>query len=69
MSGLTTAEYFGLKNNDIVRVRIQGEKAVILENVKVRVKENFKLQLHLDTDDANASDAVCNKIATLIVKH
>jgi len=41
---------------DLVRIRFPGERAVVLENVQIRVARNAALELHLDTDDANAAD-------------
>jgi putative phosphotransacetylase len=53
--GTDDARRFGLKDNDIVKVRVTGDKALTFEGVQVRVKETFKLEMHLDTDDANAA--------------
>ena len=50
------ASQFGLKNGDYCRVRIGGEKSTIFENVLIRTNDNWKLQIHLDTDDANAAN-------------
>lgn len=50
------AEIFGLKNGDYCKVRIGGEKSTLLENVLIRTNDNWKLQIHLDTDDANAAN-------------
>jgi len=50
---------FGVKEGDFVRVRIGGEKTTVFENVLVRVNDDWKLQLHLDTDDANAANVRC----------
>jgi len=50
------AGIFGLKNGDLCKVRIAGEKSTIFEHVLVRTKENWRLQIHLDTDDANAAN-------------
>ena len=50
------AERFGLKNGDYCKVRIGGEKSTVFENVLVRTNDNWKLQIHLDTDDANAAN-------------
>jgi len=49
------AQQFGVKDKDIVKVRAGGERAVVFENVLVRVREDFVLELHLDTDEANAA--------------
>ena len=40
-------------------VRIQLLKGTIFENVLVRINDAWKLQLHLDTDDANAANVRC----------
>jgi putative phosphotransacetylase len=42
-------------DGELVRVRFPGERAVVLENVLIRVAEGAALELHLDTDDANAA--------------
>lgn len=38
----------------IVSVRIKGDRAGILENVDVRVRNDFHFEMHIDTDEANA---------------
>jgi len=48
------AEYFGVKNGERVRVRIPGPKGGIMDNVTVRVSDNYRLDRHVDTDEANA---------------
>ena len=55
------AEEIGIKNGDAVCVKIEGKRPVIFENVLVRVKNDYKLSLHLDTDEGNA--AGINKVA------
>jgi putative phosphotransacetylase len=50
------AEKFGLKNGDYCKVRIGGEKSTTFENVLIRINDNWRLQIHLDTDDANAAN-------------
>lgn len=46
---------YGLKNGDIVSVKTEGVKGSILNNVHIRVADNFVLEMHIDTDDANAN--------------
>lgn len=60
------AERFGVRDNDIVRVRVAGEEGVIYENVQVRVNPSWLLTMHVDTDDANASNLFCNMKAYLL---
>lgn len=38
----------------IVSVRVLGERAGILENVDVRIRDDYHLEMHIDTDEANA---------------
>lgn len=38
----------------VVSVRILGERAGILENVDVRIRDDYHLEMHIDTDEANA---------------
>lgn len=49
------AEAFGVKDKDIVSVRVGGERGLIFDNVLVRVRSDFVLEMHIDTDEANAA--------------
>ena len=46
----------GLKDRDVVMVRIPGQRELIFGDVLVRISPNYKLAMHLDTDEANAAD-------------
>jgi acetate kinase len=46
---------FGLKDRDICMIRIEGERTLIFGDVLVRVNPNFRLSMHIDTDEANAA--------------
>jgi propanediol utilization protein len=50
-----TAERFGVKDKDIVSVVVEGERAVVFRNVLIRVRNDFVLDMHIDTDEANAA--------------
>lgn len=52
---ITDAEKFGVKDNDIVKVRCGGERGLLFDNVLIRVHESFRLEMHIDTDEANAA--------------
>ncbi len=49
---------YGVKHGDSVRVAIEGgTRRTLFDDVAVRVSPSMKLELHLDTDEANAADA------------
>lgn len=48
------AAMFGLRDGQVVRVRSEGERAVVLENVVVRCGDGHDMEVHIDTDEANA---------------
>ncbi|MCY3019968.1 MAG: acetate/propionate family kinase [Planctomycetota bacterium] len=54
---------FALRDKDVVRVRIAGPRSLIFGDVLVRVHPEFRLEMHIDTDEANAAEispgAVC----------
>lgn len=54
------ARRFGVSDGQRVHVRAAGERAVVFEETLVRVHESFTLELHLDTDEANAAGLVNN---------
>jgi len=62
------ARRLGVKDGDMCKVRIAGEKPTVFENVLVRTNDNWKLQLHLDTDDANAANVRENTFAEFLGK-
>ncbi len=49
------AEIFGLKDCDTVTVDVEGKRPVRWFGVQVRVHKDFRLEMHVDTDDANAA--------------
>lgn len=49
------ARYFNVKDKQEVCVKIEGERGVVLDNTLIRVHDSFVLELHLDTDEANAA--------------
>ena len=49
------AERFGLVDNDVVSVHLDGERALVLEEVTVRVNDNFALAMHIDIDEGNSA--------------
>jgi putative phosphotransacetylase len=50
------ADRLEIKSDDVLKVRVPGERALVFENVLPKIKEGVVLQMHIDTDDANAAD-------------
>ena len=53
-----TPEYaikHGIKDNDYVDVEVDSIKPTKFYNVQVRVRDDFNVEMHIDTDDANAA--------------
>jgi putative phosphotransacetylase len=48
------AKAFGLKDCDTVTVDVEGTRRTRWYDVQVRVHKDFRLEMHVDTDDANA---------------
>ncbi|MBP3435831.1 MAG: phosphate propanoyltransferase [Clostridia bacterium] len=46
---------FGLADGDYVTVEANGERRTTFYDVQVRVNKAFRLEMHIDTDDANAA--------------
>ena len=46
---------FGLNDGDSVTVDMFGERRTTFYDVQVRVHKDFRLEMHIDTDDANAA--------------
>ncbi|MBR0409621.1 MAG: phosphate propanoyltransferase [Eubacterium sp.] len=63
------AKQWGLKDKDIVDVKVNGgERAGVLGNVIVRVSDKFALEMHVDTDEANACCLDNNDTVSIIRK-
>jgi acetate kinase len=45
----------GLRDRDTVMVRVKGVRELIFGDVLVRVNPAFRMDMHLDTDEANAA--------------
>lgn len=60
------AEAAGVKDGDMVSVRMGDERGALLEQVKIRVDESFTLEMHIDTDEANACQVKQGDLAVII---
>ena len=47
---------FAVRDHDVVRIRVAGDRELIFGDVVVRVDPDFRLDMHIDTDEANAAE-------------
>lgn len=60
------AERFGIADKQKLRVRVGGERGVVFENVVARVSLDFALDMHIDTDEANAAGVKNGDMAEIV---
>jgi acetate kinase len=49
---------YGLKDRDVISVKVEGHRTLIFGDVLVRIHPDFRLSMHIDTDEANAAGIV-----------
>jgi propanediol utilization protein len=54
--GPRDAEYYGVKHLDRMNMRVVSSCPTTLEGLLVRVHKDWKLEVHIDTDEANCCD-------------
>ena len=61
------ANEFGVKNGDIVNLKVNTpERGLIFSDVVVRVRDDFALACHIDTDESNAANASGTIYGTIV---
>ncbi|MEY4480678.1 MAG: hypothetical protein RLZZ267_1356 [Bacillota bacterium] len=60
------AEKMGIKNKDVLRVRLNGERPLTFDDVVARVHHTYALDFHIDTDEANAAGVKNGDFAEII---
>ncbi|MFC7392351.1 phosphate propanoyltransferase [Scopulibacillus cellulosilyticus] len=48
------AEAFQVRNGEYVQIKVESDRPVIFNHVLIRVSEKYRLEMHIDTDEANA---------------
>ena len=48
------ASYYGVKQGDLMKLRVGGDAGVTFDKVHVRIDPASRLNVHMDTDEANA---------------
>jgi len=60
------AQEAGVKDKDIVSLKIEGERGLILGNVLIRTGDGHNKEVHLDTDEGNAAGCGPDTVAEII---
>ena len=60
------AQAAGVHDGDIVSVKADNERGTVFNQVKIRVDKSFTLEMHIDTDEANASKISTGDTVTII---
>lgn len=62
------AKKFDVSDNEIVQVKVMGQRPLIFDDVVVRVSESFETYMHIDYDEANACGYTKGTFAKIIKK-
>ena len=62
------AQAFGLKDGDVVSLKVEGPRPALLENVLVRSGDAHLMEAHIDTDEANACALTDGQLCRVIRK-
>lgn len=65
MSPMDAAK-FNVVNKQLVAIKTSGEREMIFMDTVIRVDDNFRLECHLDTDEANAASLKNGSKVTII---
>ncbi|PZE22375.1 phosphate propanoyltransferase [Paenibacillus xerothermodurans] len=57
---------WGIIDKQLLTVKLEGERSLIFERVIARVSDRYALEMHIDTDEANAAGAKTGDIAHLL---
>ena len=60
------AEEFGVSDNEIVDIKIDGPRGLVFNNVLVRVSDQFALEMHIDIEEGNGAGVKNGQIVELI---
>ncbi|SHK09505.1 phosphate propanoyltransferase [Paramaledivibacter caminithermalis] len=61
------AKRLGVKDKQLVRVRINSDRPVVLEDVVVRVNSRYRLSMHIDFDEANGAGYEDGTLGEMII--
>ncbi len=56
----------GVHDGDVVSVKAENERGTVFNHVQIRVDEQFTLEMHIDTDEANAAGIITGDCVRII---
>lgn len=56
----------GVRDGEVVSVRADNERGTVFNHVQIRVDDSFTLEMHIDTDEANAAKIATGQTVTII---
>ncbi|MDQ1145819.1 putative phosphotransacetylase [Bacillus sp. SORGH_AS 510] len=59
-------EAFGVSDGDRVQVKVEGERGIVFSNVLIRISPKYKLEMHIDIDEANAANIKNGQIGEIV---
>lgn len=61
-----SAEKFGVKDKEVVKVQVLGQRPLIFDDVVMRVSKDFETFMHIDYDEANACGFTKGTLARIV---
>jgi acetate kinase len=56
------AQAYGVRDQDMIKVRVEGDREMTMGDVIVRVSPAYELDMHIDTDEANAAGLTSDSV-------
>lgn len=60
------AKDFGVKDKEKVKIKVEGPRGLIFDNVLVRVSDEFVLEMHVDVEEGNACGMKNGDMVTIV---
>jgi putative phosphotransacetylase len=60
------AKEAGVKDHDVVKIKINGDRALVFDQVVVRAGDTHEREIHIDTDEGNAAGCTPDTIGEIV---
>lgn len=61
------AEHYGVRDGQFFKIKINSIRPITFDKVLIRVSKSYKLEMHIDTDEANAGLIQSGEVGELIL--